>query len=331
MFNSIRSHLAPCCLAMAAVCFGAHSTVARAQSTPPTWKPERPVTLVVPYPAGGGTDAIARSMARRLGEMWGQPVLVDNVSGANGLIGSQRVAQSRPDGYTFLVQLPSIVLTKYLPGQKDADPLPRLRPVSVITEYPNVIVSSGRIPASKWPDFLAHCKAKPSCAFAAVDQVTRLLGLQIKEELEIPHLAIAPYRGAGPMVTDLIADTVDFSIAGVTTALPHMKSGAVTVLATLGKTRAAALPGVPTVAEVGLPQLTSTSWVALFAPRATASNVVDAVAEAMREVVKDPGVAKTIEASGGSAVAGSPKELSDLLAAEDRRLSALTVRYKIEQ
>lgn len=330
VMSAICSAFGSACLAMTVICFGLGPRTVWAQASVPGWKPERTVTLVVPFPAGGGTDAIARSMARRLGEMWRQTVVVENVSGAGGLIGSQRVAQSKPDGHTILVQLPSIVLTKYLPGQKEADPLPRLRPVSVITEYPNVIISSGRVPAKQWTDFVAHCKAKPTCAFAAVDQVTRLLGLQIKDELAIRHLAVAPYRGAGPMVTDLIADNVDFSIAGVTTALPHMKSGAVTVLATLGKARATSLPGVPTVTEVGLPQLTSTSWVGLFAPKETPGSIVDALAESMREAVQDPGVARTIEFSGGSAAAGSPKELHDLLSAEDRRLSTLVERYKVE-
>lgn len=326
-----RLHRAAAGLVLAAAGLAVHPARAQAPAAPGGWKPDRTVKLVVPYPAGGGTDAIARATARRLGEIWGQAVVVDNVSGANGLIGSQRVAQARPDGHTVLIQTPSIVLAKYLPGQKEADPLPRLRPVSAVLEYPNVIVASGKVPAHTWADFLAHCQAKPSCAFAAADPVTRLLGLQLREELGIRHLAVVPYRGAGgTMVTDLIADNVDFSIAGVTTALPHLPTGALTVLATLAPRRASALPTIPTVAEAGLPQLTSTGWIGLFAPRETPTAIVDAYADAMREAVRDLGVIKTIEAAGGTARAWSPKALGDLLAAEDRRLSALVARYPIE-
>jgi tripartite-type tricarboxylate transporter receptor subunit TctC len=297
----------------------------------PDWKPERLVTLVVPYGAGGGTDAIARALAKRLGVQWDRSVVVENVPGANGLIGSQRVMEAKPDGYTLLVQVPGIVLTKYTPGLKGIDPVAKLQPISVVMDAPNVLVSSARITARTLPEFLTVCRSKPSCSLATVDSTGRVLGLQLAAEAPVENLIIAPYRGAGgAMVTDLIANNVDFAISGLTAVLAHQKAGTVRVLATMGTKRSAALPEVPTSAEAGLPRLISVSWVGLFAPQKTPSHVVEAIAAGIREAVTDKDVSLAIQATGGQAVGSSTADFAARLRVEDERLAKLVGRYGLE-
>lgn len=316
-------------LALLVAAFAALTPVAGAA---PGWQPTRQVTLVVPYGAGGGTDAIARAVARQLAVVWGQPVIVENVPGANGLIGTQRVINAKPDGHTLLLQVPGIVLTKYTPGLKGIDPLAQLEPVSVVAEAPNALVASARVPARTLPDFLVLCRTKPTCSLATVDNAGRVLGLQLGADEGMPKLVVVSYRGAGgAMVTDLVANNVDFALSGLTAILPHHKSGAVNVLATLGDTRPAALPDVPTAAQAGLKHLRSVSWVGMFAPKGTPPAVATGVVESLREAVKDADVRKAIETTtGGQAVAGTSAAFAAQIAQESERFSKLARRFPLE-
>ncbi|MDO8769758.1 MAG: tripartite tricarboxylate transporter substrate binding protein [Burkholderiaceae bacterium] len=302
---------------------------AQAQTAP--WKPDRAVTLVVPYAAGGGTDATARAVSRQLGVLWGQPVVVENLPGADGLIGTRRVMDAKPDGYTLLLQVPAIVVTKYTPGLKGIDPLARLEPVTAVSQSPAAIVASAKLPVKTLAEFVAYCKTSVQpCSLATGESTARISGRQLAAEAGIPNLIVVNYRGTGAIVTDLVANNVNLSFTGITAALPHYKAGTLKILATQGKTRAAALPDVPTTAEAGFPQFQSVTWFGMFAPKGTPAAVTQGIVAALREAVKDANVQKTIAAAGAEPVVNSPAEFAAQVRGESDRLGALVKLYPLE-
>lgn len=301
------------------------------QPQKPAWKPDRAVMIVVPYAAGGGTDATARAVSKQLGAMWGQPVVVENLPGADGLIGTRKVMDARPDGYTLLLQVPSIVATKHLPGSKGIDPLARLQPVTAISQSPAAIVASAKLPVTTLSGLVRYCRTAPQpCSLASGESTARISGKQLAAEAGIPNLILVNYRGTGPIVTDLIANNVNLAFTGITAALPHYKAGTLKILATQGRTRAAALPEVPTTAEAGFPQFQSVTWFGLFAPRGTPPAVSESIVAALREAVKDPDVRKTIAAAGAEPVVNSPAEFAQQVRSDDERIRDLIRRYPLE-
>jgi tripartite-type tricarboxylate transporter receptor subunit TctC len=266
-----------------------------------------------------------------LGVLWGQPVVVENLPGADGLIGPRRVMDSKPDGYTLLLQVPGIVVTKYTPGLKGIDPLARLEPVTAVSQSPAAIVASAKLPVKTLAEFVAYCKTSVQpCSLATGESLARILGRQLAAEAGIPNLIVVNYRGTGPIVTDLIANNVNLSFTGITAALPHYRAGTLKILATQGKTRAAALPNVPTTAEAGFPQFQSVTWYGLFAPKGTPATVTRGIVAALREAVKDANVQQTIAAAGAEPVVNSPAEFAGQVRAESDRLGALVKLYPLE-
>ncbi|MGV3682792.1 MAG: tripartite tricarboxylate transporter substrate binding protein [Acidovorax sp.] len=321
-----RAATAALAAAAASLAPGAH-----AQAQQVVWKPTHPVTLVVPYAAGGGTDATARAVAKQLGVLWGQPVVVENMPGADGLIGSRRVMEAKADGHTLLLQVPAIVLTKYMPGLKGIDPLARLMPVTAVSQSPAAIVASAKLPVKTLAELFQHCKAAATpCSLASGESLARISGKQLADEAGIANLITVNYRGTGAIVTDMIANNVNFSFTGITAALPHHKAGTLRILATQGTKRAAALPDVPTTAEAGFPQFQSVTWFGLFAPRDTPAAATQGIVAALREAVKDADVQKTIAAAGAEPVVNSPAEFAAQVQHESERLGALVKRYPLE-
>ncbi|MES2610362.1 MAG: tripartite tricarboxylate transporter substrate binding protein [Pseudomonadota bacterium] len=309
----------------------AGAVLAPAAHAQAVWKPTHPVTLVVPYAAGGGTDATARAVARQLGVIWGQPVVVENMPGADGLIGSRRVMEAKADGHTLLLQVPAIVLTRYMPGLKGIDPLARLEPVTAVSQSPAAIVASAKLPAKTLAELFQYCKtAATPCSLASGESLARISGKQLADESGIANLITVNYRGTGAIVTDMIANNVNFSFTGITAALPHHKAGTLRILATQGTKRAAVLPDVPTTAEAGFPQFQSVTWFGLFAPKGTPAAATQGIVAALREAVKDADVQKTIAAAGAEPVVNSPAEFAAQVQRESERLGALVKRYPLE-
>ncbi|RYY81206.1 MAG: tripartite tricarboxylate transporter substrate binding protein [Comamonadaceae bacterium] len=318
---------APVLLAAAAIFLIADDAGAQAAA----WRPDRPVTLIVPYTPGGGTDATARAVARQLGVIWRQPVVIENMPGADGLIGSRRVMDAKPDGYTLLLQVPAIVLTRYTPGLKGIDPLAQLVPVTAVSQSPAAIVASAKLPVKTLAELFQYCKTAPQpCSIGSGETLARVSAKQIAAEAGLPGLITVNYRGTGAIVTDMIANNVNFAFTGITAALPHHKAGTLRILATQGKKRAAALPDVPTTTEAGFPQFQSVTWYGLFAPKGTPAAVQDGIVGALREAVKDPDVQKTIAAAGAEPVVNTPAEFGAQVREESERLGALVKRYPLE-
>jgi tripartite-type tricarboxylate transporter receptor subunit TctC len=299
---------------------------ARAQSA---WKPERPVTIVVPYSPGGGTDALARYVAKELQKQWKQSVLVENQPGADGLIGTRRVIDAKPDGYTLLVQLPSLTMNSHLPGFKGTDPVLQLIPISVFAKLAGVIVSNAQIPGKTMADVVSYCKtAAQPCSFGTTENIARLYGQMLGED--IPSMVVINYKGGGQLITDLIGNSVNMALMGYTAVMPYQKSGKLNVLMSLGPTRSPVLPDVPSAVEAGFGQMLGETWYGLFAPLGTPQAIIDAVAEAVREATRDEGYVKSISTLGASPVGDTPVEFAELVRQEGARFAELVRRYPIK-
>jgi len=300
-----------------------------AQTAP--WHPDRPVTLIVPYAPGGGTDATARAVAKQLGTIWKQPVVVENLPGADGLIGTRRAMEAKPNGYTLLMQVPAIVLTKHTPGLKGIDPLAQLTPVTAVSQSPAAIVASAKLPVRTLPELFEYCrKAEQPCSIASGEALAKVSARQIAAEVPLPGLITVTYRGTGAILTDMIANNVNFAFTGITAALPHHKAGTLRILATQGRQRAAALPDVPTTAEAGFPQFQSVTWFGLFAPKGTPEPVQQGIVTALREAVQDADVRHAIAAAGAEPVVNDPADFAAQVKDESERLGALVGRYPLE-
>jgi tripartite-type tricarboxylate transporter receptor subunit TctC len=300
---------------------------AQAQST---WKPNHPVTIVVPYVAGGGTDASARATAKLLSEIWGQPVVVENVPGADGLIGGRRVADARADGHTLLLQTPAIVLTKHAPSFKGPDPLASLKPVTNIAQSPGVIVGNAKIPASTLPELVAWCKAATTpCSMGTGENVAKLFGRQLQAEA-LPNLIVVNYKGTAAIITDMIANNVNFAVTGVTSALPHQKAGTLKIIASQGAQRISAAPEVRTVIETGMPQYEYNTWFGLFAPKDTPPAVTQGIYAAVKEAMRNPELQKAIAAISAIPLVNTPEEFTAQIRKEDERFTALVKRFPLD-
>ena len=313
-------------LALAFVAALGAASAAQAQAT---WKPDRQVTLVVPYSPGGGTDAQSRAVARELQKIWGQTVIVDNTAGADGLIGTRKVIESRPDGYTLLVQLNSLTLLRHLPTFKGTDPVTQLVPVSAFASLPVVVVANATLPIKTVAELTAYCKANP-CSFGTTENVARLQAQMYKAETGIDNLVVVNYKGGGQLITDLVANHVNVAIMGITAALPHYKSGALRVLASAGKKRSPVMPEVPSALEAGMPGMDEPIWYGVFAPKDTPANIVQGIAAAVREAVKGDEVKKTFSTLGSDAIGNSPAEFATMVKDEGDRMGALVKRFPIE-
>ena len=253
--------------------------------------PTKPVTLVSPFPPGGSTDTAARIMAEYMRAPLGQTITVETVSGAGGSIGVGRVARAAPDGYTIDIgQWDTHVGNIIFPITYDL--VKDFAPVGMITINSQLMTARKGFPADDLKSMVAWMKANPGAA-TVVDQTAaaHVTGVMLKEQAGVDFRFI-PYRGAGPAITDMLSGNVDLLIVQAAAVAPHVKSGAIKILANLSPKRSAVLPNVPTSAEGGLPNLLAGGWFAFFAPKGTPKPVIDKLNSAMVVALADPTVQK---------------------------------------
>jgi len=275
------------------------ATAARAQGS---W-PDRPVTVVSPYPPGGGSDIIARAVAKALADATGQPFVVDNRSGAAGSLGAAQVARARPDGYTILIGGSSpIAANKLLYRNLPYDPEKDFTPLSLVAEAPLMLMANPATPVRSVPELVAYAKANPgavSCANAGTGSKGHLavLALCHRAGIDLNHI---PYRGTGPAQTDLLAGTVMVGIDTASVYVPHVRSGAVRALGVSSSRRMEQLPQVPTIAEQGFEGYEATVWYGAVGPAGIPQPIADRIAgiidawlktEAARGMLRDLGMA----------------------------------------
>ncbi|MBS0451317.1 MAG: tripartite tricarboxylate transporter substrate binding protein [Proteobacteria bacterium] len=292
--------------------------------------PSRAVTLVVPFPPGGGTDTGARVLADQLGKRWGHPVVVENKGGAAGQIGADFVAKAKPDGYTLLlgnIGTQSINPSLYSKLPYNADTA--FAPVSLVAELPLAMMVNPSVPAKTPAEFIALAKSKPgqiTYSSSGAGGAPHLAAEVFKDQTGT-FLVHVPYRGGGPAIADLIAGHVQLSFMTVLEASGNIKAGKLRALAVTGDKRVSALPDVPTLSETALPGFNAISWIGLLAPAATPKDIVDKIAADVRAVLADEEVKARIVALGGVTRATTPQEFGKLIA-DDRQRYAQVIRSR---
>lgn len=323
-FPRLATGVAVTLLALAATGAAAQGAASRA------WAPDRQVTLIVPYAAGGGTDAAARAISRSLAAVWRQPVVVENVPGADGMIGTRKTIDAKPDGYTMLLQVPSVALAVHDPASKGFDPLAHLEPITAVADTPPAFVSTAKVPARTLPELVQYCKsAATPCSFGTGEKSAKLMARKFAQETGISNLIVVNYKGTSAIVPDLMAGNVTIAYTGITAALPHHKTGALRILSTLGPARSPSLPEVPTVRESGLATFESVTWYGLFAPKGTPKAITEAIATAVREAGKDPDLQRAIQLAGAVPVLNTTDEFVKQVEFQRARYGALAKQFPL--
>ena len=271
--------------AAAAILGGSASAAAQAY-------PSRPITMVVPFAAGGPTDTIARIMAERMGRALGQTVVVENVTGAAGSIGVGRVARAAPDGYTLSIGHWSTHVVNGAVYPLPYDLLKDFEPVAMIATNPQLIVTKTTVPATSLTELVSWVKAnqeKVAAGTAGVGSASHVGGVYFQNAIGA-KLLFVPYRGTGPAMQDLMAGQIDLMLDQAANSLPWVRSGKIRAYAVTAKTRIATAPDIPTVDEAGLPGLYIAIWHAIWVPRGTPKEIVAKLNTAVVEALADPSV-----------------------------------------
>ena len=280
--------------------------------------PERPVRLVAASAAGGGTDIIARLFAQKMAEVWAQQVIVDNRPGGGGVIATDNVAKSPPDGHSLLLQSVGIAYAPALYKNLPFDVRRDIAVVTIVGSQPFVLAVHPSLPAKSVTDLVRLAKAKPGEILFASGGVSGAshLGSELFRVIAGIRMVHVPYKGTGPGVTALLTGEVQMAIAGVGTMLPHAKSGKVRALAVTGAKRSPAAPDLPTVAENGLPGYAFDVWYGLFAPAKTPAAVLEKVNADANTALRDAATVKRFAGAGVDLIGGSRDESGKYLQAE---------------
>jgi tripartite-type tricarboxylate transporter receptor subunit TctC len=275
--------------------------------------PSKPVKLIVPYPPGGSADILARAIGQKLSDGLAQSVVVENRPGAGTAIGAEATAKAAPDGYTIMLgTVSSHAINPALnPGLK-YDPVKDFAPVSMVAFIPFVLLVHPSLPARNVQELIALAKAKPgSLNFSSAGSGTsNHLAGELFKSMTGTFMVHIPYKGSAPALADLLAGQVNLMFDLVLTAQPHVKSGAARALAVTGLERSAALPGVPTVAESGVPGFEVSAWFGFFAPAGTPSAIVTALNAETVKAMRAPDLRERLASQGADAVSNTPEQFS---------------------
>jgi len=277
-----------------------------------TWNPDRPIRLVVGFAAGGGTDLTARTMAQRLQQELGQPIVVENRPGAGGNIATEAVVRAAPDGYTLLLgTIAALAVNPSLFKNLPFDPQTDLTPISMAGDILNILVCALDKPFRSVADLIAAARAQPetlSYGSSGVGGTGHLAGALFDQMASIKTIHV-PYRGGGPLITDILSGKVDFSFATASTALPHVQAGKLRALAVPTLKRSELLPGIPAVSET-LPGYDVPNWNALVGPKNLPAPIVARYNAALRAALADAEVRKALVSHGVEPTPSSPEELA---------------------
>ena len=313
MFALLRQSIAPAAILAGAAFSGAVS----GQTTTGDY-PNRTIRLVVSFPAGGGSDTVARIVGERLSKSFGQQVLIENRPGGGANIGAAFVAKAPPDGYTLLVATPPQTINPALVPKLSPDPVKEFAPAAPLVFSTMLLAAHPSVPARSVKDLIALAKARPgqfnysspgsgTAAHLAAELFRMMAGI------DIVHV---PYKGAAPALTDLIAGQVSFSITSAPPVLPHLQSGRLRVLAVTSPQRSAALPDVPTIAQAGLPGYEVTNWYGVLAPAGTSRAIVDKLNAELTRIVTLPDVRKQLSTQGVEPFTATPQQFVEFIKSE---------------
>lgn len=286
--------------------------------------PERAIRMVVPYAAGGGADNTARIVAQRLGEILGQPIVIDNRPGAGGVIGADNVAKALPDGYTVLYDASAFGVNGALRKLPD-DPVKDFIPVSLVATAPQILVVGADKPYKSVADLVAAAKKEPgrlTYASAGAGTGSHLAAEMFNEQARIETLHV-PYKGGAPALTDVMAGQVDMYFGNAASTLQNLGGGKLRALAVSSRKRIQGLDHVPTLRESGMPDYEVLEWNGVFLPRNTPRDIVERLVRATREAVADPTVRERLLKAGLDPVGNSAPEFAAFIKAESARWQAV--------
>ncbi|MEI6319876.1 MAG: tripartite tricarboxylate transporter substrate binding protein [Pseudomonadota bacterium] len=304
----------PAALLLAAACAGA-SGAAFAQA----W-PAKPVRMIVPIAGGGSTDAIARLVGTRLGEAWGQTVLVENRPGGSTMIGAEVVARATPDGYTMLMAT-SAFPANFSLFRKVPYKLADFAPVSNVAESPNVLAVHPSVPAKNVKELIALLRSRPgqiNYGSGGVGGSTHLAAelFKLLAKVDVTHI---PYKGGGPAVTDLLGGQISMIFGNLPAVLPHVKSGRINVLAIASAKRSPTMPDLPTMDEAGVRGFEASTWAGLLMPAGTPQPIIDRFYADLQKIYAHPDMKQRMATGGFEAIGSSPKEFAAYLDLEVAR------------
>ena len=288
--------------------------------------PDKPVTIVVPSPAGGGTDLVTRSLANVLSKKWKQPVIVQNRPGADGWVGTQSVLLAPADGYTMLMTVNQLLLWKWTMPSAKMDLLKDFQMISQIQTSPMVFGIPTSIPAKTFNEFIAWCQAPgQNCTWGSATTNGLLTGKQIPG---LDKATYVPYKGTAPMVNDLLGGHISMGITSVSAGLPHLNGDKLRFLAVSSRERFPLMPDVPTLLEMGY-GVSGETWYGLMVPRATPKPVFESIAAAVKSASEDVALIASIKSSGGHPVFNSPDEFTAAVKAQLDNLETVVAKYPI--
>ena len=293
--------------------------------------PSRAITLIVPFPAGGTTDVLARALADKLTLSLGQTVIVESKPGAGATLGADFVSKAKPDGYTLLVGAVHHTIASSVYKKLPYDFQKDLAPITTIAMVPNVLVVNAATPAKNVAELVAMLKARPGAYNYGSNgngTAQHLIGTQF-ENMTGASIAHIPYKGSGPLVTDLLGGQITMSFDTVTPVLPHIKSGKLRALAVTTAKRSSALPDVPTLDEAGLKGFAIGTWFGVLAPAATPKDLLARLNTEMVKVIQSPEFRKRMDEIGAEPIGNTADQMADQIKAETEKFGKLVKEAKV--
>jgi tripartite-type tricarboxylate transporter receptor subunit TctC len=295
--------------------------------------PTRPVRLIVPFPPGGSTDILARALGQKLAEGLGQPVVIDNRPGAGGSIGADAAAKAAPGGHTLMMgHLGTLAVNPSIYKNLPYDPVKSFAPVSLMAMVPSVLVVNPRVPAANAAELIAYAKANPgklaygSAGAGSTSHLTTEY-FKLATGTDILHV---PYKGVGPMLTDLISGQLSMGLNGAPAVMPHVNSGRLRALAVSGLARLPSLPQIPTLDESGVKGFDASGWYGIVAPAGTSRAVIERLNAEIRRAMRTPDLLARLDNEGAISAPGSPEEFAAFIASEIARWAAVLKRAGIQ-
>jgi tripartite-type tricarboxylate transporter receptor subunit TctC len=322
--NSFRSAMRKFVFPLLAAMLAFTSGLAQSQAFP-----TRPVTIVVPYAAGGGTDVVTRQLARALEKHWGQPVVVENLAGADGTIGTQRVLRAPADGYTLLLQLNTMLLWKPGDNSSKIDLVGELKFISLIQTAPLAFAVSSKFPGNTMADYVAYCKVQ-QCSWGTATKYAQLIGKTLMDVTGLTKSVNVNYKGGGPMLNDLLGGHVTMVLPSVASGQRFVQQGQMKFLAVGSVERFPLVPTVPTLVEQGF-KVFGDSWYGLMVAKDTPPQAFNAIVEGIKAVAKDKGLVDSIESNGGTPVFSTPEQFNEYARKERQYLAPLMAKYPLTE
>jgi tripartite-type tricarboxylate transporter receptor subunit TctC len=294
--------------------------------------PNKPIRLIVPFPAGGPNDIIARVVGQRMSELVKQPVLIDNRGGQAGVLGTDAVAKANPDGYTIGITSASALVISPTMEKVPYDVGRDFAPVTLAVTVPEMLVVASNFPANNMAELVALAKAQPgkfNFASAGVGGLPHLAGelLKLTAKIDIVHV---PYRGAAPAINDLLGQQVQMAFLDLPVLLPHIKAGTLRPIALGAPQRAPTAPDVPTTAEVGMPDILIENWYGMVAPAKTPDNIIAALNRIANEAMADPSVKEKLADQGLTVAGDTPAHFRGYIEAETKKWARVIKEAGVE-